>query len=455
MTKLLLSFCYSKPVGHALALFDCETEAFEWIDVSGVPLPVYGATGLCRVGDTYYAALQVRAPGTLGTVLAQFADDGRLLRSAPLARVHDAHSLLWWDGELLLVSSGTNQVFAIDWTPNDVPRTRVFFEREQGADTLHMNSLQAFEGRVYLSMFGCKPSTSWRDAIDGQVLDLTAGGTVVRRGLQHPHSLFVEDGGLFCVNSRAAALVHIAGAPPARETPLSGYVRGALADGGQLFVGTSMRRKQSKSRGVPETSTELSSEATGSGCGLHVFGCAQRVARWHDLSPFGAELYDLLAWHGRPVTGARTDAMVRRLLAVNSEFSELINATYRMRHQHALVAQMLRQLLDAGFDLRPAQALLEQLSGDTFALPEWCYLLARQLLASHADPRAVLPLLQRALDGGYNAFDVLHQLSRAYVLSGDPAAAASSAQRALKSAPHGTAPDVLTELTQLAEMVED
>ncbi|MFP3244996.1 MAG: DUF4915 domain-containing protein [Paraburkholderia sp.] len=449
MTQLLLSFCYSKPVGHALALFDCESEAFEWIDLSEVPLPVYGATGLCRVGGTYYAALQVRAPGTLGTLLAQFDDTGRLLRTASLAQVHDAHSLLWWHGELLLVSSGTNQVFAIDWAPGSTPRMRVFFEREPGADTLHMNSLQAFDGHVYLSMFGSKPSASWREASDGQVLDLSAGGKVVLRGLQHPHSLFVDGGGLFCMNSRTSAVVHVAGTAPGHDTPLSGYVRGALSHGSQLFVGTSMQRKQSKSRGVSEASDKVS---TGTGCGLHVLDSVRGVARWHDLSPFGAELYDVLAWHGRPVTGTRADAMVRRLHAVNSEFAELIGATYRMRQQHGLVAQMLRQFLDAGFDLSPAQALLEQLSSDAFALPEWCYLRARQLLASRADPAAAVPLLQRALDGGYDAFAVLHQLIRAHALLDDPTAAAACAQRALASAPRDGAAAALAELARLAQV---
>ncbi|GLU32142.1 DUF4915 domain-containing protein [Trinickia caryophylli] len=438
MTQLLLSFCYAKPSGHVLARFDAHSDTFEWVDLGDVAAQVVGATGLCRVDESYYAALQIRVPGTVGTLLAEIDASARIRRVARLAAVLDAHSLLAWGDELLVVSSGTNQVLAIDWPRDGALRTRVFFEIDPGADTLHMNSLQAFGGHVYLSMFGCKPGASWRDACDGHILDLTDDARIVRRGLRHPHSLFVDRGTLLCVTSRDGSLVHVAGQPRGADRPLDGYVRGAVAHGGRLFVGTSMARTQSKSRGMalPAAGAPWKG-AAGTGCGLHVIEGGRQASRWIDLSAFGAELYDIVPWDGEPVSGAREEAMVSRLRAVNAEFGELIGTLYRMRTHHGAVARMLRAMLDAGTDLGFARETLAELANDPPALPEWSYLHARLLLAggSDANRRAALPFLMSALEGGYDTFDVLSRLARIYDALGDHINAATHAHRALAAAP--------------------
>ncbi|OXI30057.1 hypothetical protein CFB89_22805 [Burkholderia sp. AU16741] len=438
MTQLLLSFCYAKPSGHVLARFDVDADTFEWIDLGDVAAQVVGATGLCRVDASCYAALQIRVPGTVGTLLAEIDACARIRRVARLAPVLDAHSLLAWHGELLVVSSGTNQVFAIDWPRDGALHLRVFFEIEPGADTLHMNSLQAFGGHVYLSMFGCKPGASWRDACDGQILDLTDAGRVVRRGLRHPHSLFIDRGTLLCVSSRDGSLVHVAGAPRGADRPLDGYVRGALAHAGRLFVGTSMARTRSKSRGAawPSAAAPAPREA-GTGCGLHVIEGGRRAPRWIDLSPFGAELYDIVAWDGEPVRGARADAMASRLRAVNAEFGELIVELYRTRRHHGIVGDMVRSMIDAGVDPGFARDALSTLANDVPALPEWSYLHARLLLAGGGDAnrRAALPFLMSALEGGYDSFDVLSRLAEIYDALGDAVNAAAHARRALATAP--------------------
>jgi len=456
MTQLLLSFCYAKPSGHVLARMDVDADTFEWIDLGDVAAQVVGATGLCRVDASYYAALQIRVPGTVGTLLAEIDLAARVRRVARLAPVLDAHSLLAWGDELLVVSSGTNQVFAVHWPRDGALRTRVFFELEPGADTLHMNSLQTFGGRVYLSMFGCKPGASWRDACDGQILDLTDDGRLVRRGLRHPHSLFVDRGTLLCVTSRDGSLVHVAGALRGADRPLDGYVRGALAHDGRLFVGTSMARTQSKSRGVALPAAPGASSQAGTGCGMHVIEAAGRPSRWIDLSAFGAELYDVLPWYGDAVSGTRADAMVSRLRAVNAEFGALIGTVYRMRTHHGAVAGMLRAMLDAGGDLDFARATLERLANDAPALPEWSYLYGRLLLAGENDAnrRAALPFLMSALEGGYDGFDVLSRLAQIYDALGDRLNAAAHAHRALAAAPAQAGAHALDALRSLAAWPE-
>ena len=388
MSELLVSFCYTRPLGYAIARIGAGGDTFEWVDLSSVPVPVYGATGLVRAGDRYYGVLQVRFGETFGTQLVEFDGHARVLRSAPLPGILDAHSLVACNDRLLVVSTGTNQVFELAWPDGAAaPVSRVFYEQDPGADTLHMNSLQTFDGRVYLSMFGARQGDAWHQANDGQVLDLDAGGAVVARGLRHPHALFIAGDTLMCVESRGGSLVHVAGPQRAAPAHLPGYLRGACTSGGTLYIGASMTRRRSKSLGsayarapLPQTAdvrregAAISSAAiAGDGCGLHVIadptgdpdalaaaGPATRGAttsRWIDLSPFGPELYDVIAWHGAPVTGSRTFAMEQRLRAVNGEFTDLAGVWSRLLQQRAQMRDLVRELDAARRDEPSARRL--------------------------------------------------------------------------------------------------
>jgi hypothetical protein len=192
----------------------------------------------------------------------------------------------------------------------------------------------------------------------------------------------------------------------------------------------------------------------GAGCGLYVIEAGGRQARWIDLSPFGAELYDIAVWNGDVVRGARSDAMVSRLRAVNAEFGELIGAVYRMRTHHGAVAAMLREMLDAGHDLALARTTLERLANDAPALPEWSYLHARLMLAGGGDAnrRAALPYLMSALAGGYDGFDVLCRLAQIYAALDDHLNAAEHARRALACAPAGLDAHAREQLQRTAAM---
>jgi hypothetical protein len=390
MSQLLVSFCYTRPLGHAIARIDTCSDAFEWIDLSSVPAPVYGATGLARVGARYYAALQVKFGEAFGTQLIELDEHARVLRTAPLTHIRDAHSMIAWNGELLVVGTGTNQVFALAWPDGEAPASRVFYEQEPGADTLHMNSLQAFDGRVYLSMFGKRSGDEWYRADDGQVLDLNAGGAIVARGLRHPHALFVVDDTLMCLESRGGAAIPVSGRPLAPFARLPGYLRGACVADGALFIGASMARGHSKSRGVANARAALAPQPDApnetrhapplttaaiahDGCGLHVIDmpddARSAVAshdapapgdtrRWIDLSPFGPELYDVLAWHGAPVRGSRADAMEQRLRAVNNEFTDLAGVWGRLLLQRLKMREIVREIDAARCDLPAVQRIV-------------------------------------------------------------------------------------------------
>jgi len=351
MAQLLLSFCYSRPLGYALARYDTESEALEWIDLGATPFPVHGATGICLTEQGFYAALHL----SQGTMLADFDMDCRLRRVGVLPQILDAHSIVIWKGAPLIVGTGTNQVFSVDWPSGQEPAARVFFEL---ADTLHMNSLQVFDGHLYLSMFGRKSAgeLSWKSARDGKIVKLSEDSQVVASGIYHPHGMFVDRDTLCSLDSMNGAIVPIDGAIADRYPPLLGYIRGAACDAENIYVGVSIPRAFSKSRGCAETAAQPTGCGT-NGCGLHLIERASRQTKWLDLSPFGA------VWPGTtPISCPREQAMVSRLHAMNLESASLSATWTRLQDERKTIIEAINDLIAVDHDYRAAGRILERLS---------------------------------------------------------------------------------------------
>lgn len=430
MPQLLLSFCYTRPLGHVLARFDTETQALEWLDLGALDLQIHGATGLCRHGQGFYAVLQVKRGGIPTTELVEFDAHCRMQRSATLKRVFDAHSIVPWGDALLVVSTGTNQVIEINWPTPGAPRETIFFELDPGADTLHMNALQVFEQRLYLSMFGPKQGDSWNDSDQGCVLDLSAGGQAVALGLRHPHALFVDGGALGCLVSMTGAIVPIAGTPAHAYPPLPGYLRGAASDSRYLYVGVSIPRTHSKSRGVALAASKRGS--SGQGCGLHVFDKSNGQTTWLDLSPFGAELYDIVAWPAlAPLCGSREQAMAARLHAVNAESSEMMTAWLALSKIRRQLVDAVAQMIEVDRDYATAQRLLSRLLAQAPQRPEWNYYYALCRLAAGDPHGEAIPHLLKVVDSGYQPEQARLYLAQAY---------RAQAQAGLQAARHDAVP---------------
>jgi hypothetical protein len=395
VAQLLLSFCFTSPAGYVLGRLELETQHFEWVDLSAIgDAAVYGATGICRAARGFYVLLQIEH----GSILVELDAAYRLRRAARLPGVIDPHSMVSWQDRLLAVSTGTNQVFAIDWPLDRDPVVTVFFEQEPGADTLHMNSLQVFEDQVYLSMFGHKEAlgASWRTATNGKVLNLTDGGTLVVDGLHHPHGLCVDRGELLCLVSMRGEVVRVKGGYGDERIALGGYVRGAASDADHLYVGVSIPRARSKSRGTQEAADPAIARI-GEGCGLHVFDKRTRQVEWLDLSPFGSELYDVAVLDdAEPVRRTRMQAMQQRLQAVNAESNALFHLWGQLRSEHTQLVEMIEQAIDVERNYALAKRVLEQLLVDTPDCLEWHYQYGRCLRASGAQRHVYEPYLDTA-----------------------------------------------------------
>ncbi|WP_206956678.1 tetratricopeptide repeat protein [Trinickia acidisoli] len=357
MSQLLISFCFTSPPGHALAKLDVDSERLEWIDLAHPDFLIDGAMGISRYRDGYVVVFHATRDARPVNCIGEFDGMLSLKRLAPLPSVHDGHSVIEHDGALLVVSSGTNQVIRVDWPDGAAPRERVFFEIDPGDDTLHMNSLQTFDGKLFLSMFGNRGSSSWRDAANGRVVRLDDGVTVAE-GLHHPHGLFVDDGSLLCLASATGDIRRVGGAARGASAKLEGYLRGIASDARFVYVGTSRLRNRSKSTGKKQGVPLVE---TGVGCGLHLVDKAAGTSRWLDLSPFASEIYDVFPLpEGTPIEGTREAAMLSRLRALNAHTPILmVQATQAEQYFHEFNGVIGELIAERDFDT--AATLLERL----------------------------------------------------------------------------------------------
>lgn len=347
-----------------------QTQAVEWVDLSAVGLPVHGATGICIFNEKTYAVLQVKRQGKFTTVIVEIDQDYAIRRVGLLPKVVDAHSIVRWNGRFLVASTETNQIVAVDWEEGQEPRESIYFDRDPGSDTLHMNSLWVFENRLYVSMFGPKTEVSWRSAINGQVLDITDQPEVMAQALKHPHALFEDNGSLLCLSSASGQVEWIAGKPVSQFPSLSGYIRGATSDRAHFYVGASIARAFSKSRQVKEEADGCAKDALG--CGLHIVDKATNELSWIDLGAYGAELYDVAICRStKPITGTHEEAMKTRLLSANAEASEITSIWARLNVSNRLVVETARTLVEADRHNELAARLLDKLMALEPENPEW------------------------------------------------------------------------------------
>ncbi len=153
---------------------------------------------------------------------------------------HDIHDLLSVNDRLFVVCTEFNGVIELDEAFREVARWT--FPGEP--DSIHMNSLCLYEGRVLASLFGdFSVHRGYKDATAGrgEVRDVVSGETVVS-GLSQPHSLDVIDGHLVVCNSEAGEVRFYRNGILARCIEIGGYVRGLAVGAECLYVGVSRSR---------------------------------------------------------------------------------------------------------------------------------------------------------------------------------------------------------------------
>ena len=215
--------------------------------------------------------------------------DSYALRSAiALPSVNDIHSIALTEGGIIAVSTGTDQILAIDFAT--LATTTLWHANTEMVDSNHLNAVMWFGDHLLCSGFGCKRSDRWSSAVDGYVYDITSGEYLVA-GLYHPHSLATFASRLYLAESSHAVLRTL-------EKPIArfdGYVRGvAFSPTGACAVGTSVGRCDHAVGSIV-----LNPADPGSGTGRCAVYITDDVKNWGnatvvDCGHHANEIYDLL-----------------------------------------------------------------------------------------------------------------------------------------------------------------
>jgi len=207
-----------------------------------------------------------------------------------LPEVHDAHSILAYNGKLYVVSTGTDEIITYDIKDQSAINPKIFWKIESSnKDTNHINSINNIKGDFYITAFGPKAAKLHSSARNGYILNISKG-TKIKKNIYHPHTLSVRNGTMYyCESSRKyfCSLTE-------DLLALNGYARGiAWINDHIVCVATSVGRTVSKSTGQILNPAD---PGTPSGaCEITIYNIVEKkILAKIDLSEFGPEIYDLL-----------------------------------------------------------------------------------------------------------------------------------------------------------------
>ena len=238
--ELLLSFANvaSHPRPSCLLRVNIATQHGEWIDV-GLGELLASGVGICADDRYLYHVLVANSDfSTYVSVLDR--QSLQVVNVQRLPEIDDGHSVVRLEDELIVVSSGTDQIFAYPLDGFELGPSRILWSpTDSGRDTHHVNSLTNVDGELICSAFGPKENDSWASAESGYVYNVTTGQLVLD-GLRQPHSVTWHGEELFFCNSREGTV----NTREAVVAYLYGYSRGlSFGPDGVMYVGTSVSRR--------------------------------------------------------------------------------------------------------------------------------------------------------------------------------------------------------------------
>jgi len=133
------------------------------------------------------------------------------------------------------------------------------------ADSIHINSITIYNGRLIASIFG--RFKHHREYIkntegNGEVIDIETNETLIR-GLSQPHSLKVENGFLYLCDSEKNELHIYKNMTLKNKIILPGYARGIGIGSNYLYIGISLSRNSTRyTKGITSANIAVINKAT-------------------------------------------------------------------------------------------------------------------------------------------------------------------------------------------------
>jgi glycosyltransferase involved in cell wall biosynthesis len=314
--NLVVSFCnqIASP-NHSLCLIDTFSGNSSWLDFTAIPDELRqnfsGVSGVCNHEDKVIFVTQGALP-ILGCISGA---DGQLNAHIILQQCKDAHSVVFKDDYVYVVSTGTNQIYRIPFIKDCFGSEELYWSYpgvKYDSDEVHLNGLTLDGDHLIASCFGPRQADgSWDSR--GRVFYLTLNKKICE-GLNQPHSPTISDKQLIFAESAKHQLYIL----EKKENEwaknqiikLKGYTRGITVLEDSIFVAISANRKVSRS-----TKNEISvnygkrTEA----CLIEVNLKTGKVLSEISLLGYGKEPYDLVVLNNSFNTHSAKDSICERI----------------------------------------------------------------------------------------------------------------------------------------------
>ena len=294
--RYLLSFCNNYGRLRLAILSPHEVERVIDLGENFFSFAPHGTGGMALDGDSLFLVLQSTKLAVIGVFDRQFVLHSEI--EAPGAV--DLHGILPRGDDLLLVSSGTNELLSVDRgiskQPSPAQPRVVWTDRGPLRDRDHLNDLQQTpDGRVLMSSFGPARPDGMRC---GTVIEVETRSVLID-GLREPHSLWWWDSHLYVLESVTGDLVRMhPGAQPERVLGIVGYARGLAIDSDYIAIGKSGYRERSRSRLGDNRSAPLAIPTAGVDLvgysGVCFISQRDGAVSWVETTNCGSEIYQIL-----------------------------------------------------------------------------------------------------------------------------------------------------------------
>lgn len=230
----------------SLAVITLEGDGIDWVDTRAFidPRVDLGITGIAVLPDMTLVAIQ--SPSRPRVV--KLSNALEYWETIEVPGLKDPHGMAVMDRTILMASTGTNEILAVDVDTGRTWKHWTFHETTD-RDVLHLSSIALHDGRVLVSTHNSPLPGPDRSGC-GCILDVATGESLVD-GLERPHSLASIGGHLHFLNSSSGGIARLGEGGRIEAGPrIEGFTRGIALAGGRLLVGASSLRLHSRKQGV-------------------------------------------------------------------------------------------------------------------------------------------------------------------------------------------------------------
>jgi uncharacterized protein YodC (DUF2158 family) len=287
MPKYAVTFCNS---GGAKIAIIKDNQVYRRLDLTESDL---GAAPTSITGATMHQGNLIVAVHSTPLLLVFLDKHLTVEKITKLPQAKDIHGITSNGNEILVASTGTNQIISVNSVSGSVEA--FWFNGDSLSDTIHLNDIGIFNGKIYGSHFGLRHPNQVRS---GGIVDVSDGKSFAEH-LREPHSVMAYDNDIYVLESGTGDLLKFTpGFAPQRVLGVAGYARGLAIDATHFAIGKSGYRKESR-HGVgdgrmPPFSTSDAAAEWLRLSGVFVVERSTQKANFIDTTAIGAEIYQIV-----------------------------------------------------------------------------------------------------------------------------------------------------------------